>query len=96
MALSGAHALGRCHADSSGFDGPWTNAPTAWSNLYFQELLEKTWVKVQRMVFARQTPSCAFAGVAGGTEACTTCRHPAVHAHVVARFLLSDTPRSGR
>jgi len=65
VALSGAHALGRCHADRSGFDGPWTNAPTAWSNLYFQELLEKKWVKVRRMVFARQTSSCAVAGVAG-------------------------------
>lgn len=23
VALSGAHALGRCHTDRSGFDGPW-------------------------------------------------------------------------
>lgn len=23
VALSGAHALGRCHVDRSGFDGPW-------------------------------------------------------------------------
>lgn len=27
---------GRCHPDRSGFVGPWTNAPTTFSNLYFQ------------------------------------------------------------
>lgn len=36
VALIGAHSLGRCHTDRSGFDGPWTNAPTTFSNLYFQ------------------------------------------------------------
>lgn len=43
VALSGAHALGRCHADRSGWDGPWTNAPTTFSNLYFVELFENKW-----------------------------------------------------
>jgi catalase (peroxidase I) len=43
VALSGAHTLGRCHTDRSGFDGPWTNAPTTFSNLYFQELKNNTW-----------------------------------------------------
>ncbi len=28
--------LPRCHGDRSGYVGPWTNAPTTWSNLYFQ------------------------------------------------------------
>lgn len=45
VALSGAHSLGRCHTTRSGFDGPWTNAPTTFSNLYFTELLERTWVE---------------------------------------------------
>eukprot|EP00891_Asterochloris_glomerata_P008407 jgi/Astpho2/8407/Aster-01462 len=45
VALSGAHALGRCHTDRSGFSGPWTNAPTTFSNLYFTEMLEKKWRK---------------------------------------------------
>ncbi|KAL4857583.1 Cytochrome c peroxidase [Chlorella vulgaris] len=45
VALSGAHTLGRCHADRSGFVGPWTNAPTTFSNLYFQELTENKWRK---------------------------------------------------
>ncbi|KAL3147158.1 heme peroxidase [Trebouxia sp. C0010 RCD-2024] len=43
VALSGAHSLGRCHTDRSGFENPWTNAPTTFSNLYFQELLENKW-----------------------------------------------------
>eukprot|EP00887_Chlorella_sp_A99_P004348 scaffold15.g4348.t1 len=45
VALSGAHTLGRCHVDRSGFDGPWTNAPTTFSNLYFVELVENKWHK---------------------------------------------------
>lgn len=45
VALSGAHTLGRCHTDRSGYDGPWTNAPTTFSNLYFVELTENKWHK---------------------------------------------------
>lgn len=45
VALSGAHALGRCHTDRSGFDGPWTRAPTTFSNEYFRVLYEEEWVK---------------------------------------------------
>jgi len=43
VALIGAHCLGRCHTDRSGFSGPWTNAPTTFSNLFFQELLNNKW-----------------------------------------------------
>jgi cytochrome c peroxidase len=43
VALIGAHTLGRCHTDRSGYKGPWTNAPTTFSNLYFQELLNNKW-----------------------------------------------------
>jgi len=45
VALSGAHTLGRCHTDRSGFEGPWTNAPTTFSNLYYQELKNNKWRK---------------------------------------------------
>lgn len=43
VALSGAHALGRCHPNRSGYDGPWTNAPTTFSNDYFVQLLNAKW-----------------------------------------------------
>jgi len=43
--LSGAHALGRCHTTRSGFDGPWTPSPTVFTNDYYKQLLEKTWVE---------------------------------------------------
>lgn len=43
VALSGAHALGRCHANRSGFVGPWTRAPTTFSNEYFKLLVEEEW-----------------------------------------------------
>lgn len=39
VALSGAHALGRCHPDRSGFKGPWTPSPTLMTNDYFKRLL---------------------------------------------------------
>jgi catalase (peroxidase I) len=43
VVLAGAHCLGRCHTDRSGFWGPWTRAPTSFTNEYFRELLENTW-----------------------------------------------------
>ena len=44
VALSGAHALGRCHADRSGFDGPWTFSPVTVSNEYYKLLFDESWV----------------------------------------------------
>lgn len=43
VALSGAHALGRCHTDRSGFDGPWTFSPTVLTNDYYRLLVEEKW-----------------------------------------------------
>ena len=43
VALSGGHALGRCHTDRSGYWGPWTRAPTTVSNEYFRLLIEEKW-----------------------------------------------------
>eukprot|EP00252_Welwitschia_mirabilis_P013509 TRINITY_DN2970_c0_g1_i1.p1 TRINITY_DN2970_c0_g1~~TRINITY_DN2970_c0_g1_i1.p1 ORF type:complete len:252 (-),score=34.66 TRINITY_DN2970_c0_g1_i1:347-1102(-) len=39
VALSGAHTLGRCHKERSGFEGPWTPNPLLFDNSYFKELL---------------------------------------------------------
>jgi len=45
VALSGAHALGRCHTTASGFDGPWTPTPTSFNNLYYTVLNTAKWTK---------------------------------------------------
>lgn len=41
VALSGAHTVGSCHADRSGFDGKWTDDPLKFDNSYFKDLLSK-------------------------------------------------------
>jgi len=43
VALSGAHALGRCHTTASGYDGPWTPTPTTFNNAYFTLLQNLQW-----------------------------------------------------
>lgn len=43
VALSGAHALGRCHTDRSGYEGPWSFSPTVVSNDYYRLLLGEKW-----------------------------------------------------
>eukprot|EP01129_Flabellula_baltica_P002104 TRINITY_DN11957_c0_g1_i1.p1 TRINITY_DN11957_c0_g1~~TRINITY_DN11957_c0_g1_i1.p1 ORF type:complete len:336 (+),score=95.77 TRINITY_DN11957_c0_g1_i1:17-1024(+) len=47
VALAGAHALGRCHTDRSGYSGPWTASPTFFSNDYFVQLIDRTWTPKQ-------------------------------------------------
>ncbi|KAL7824164.1 heme peroxidase [Trichoderma gracile] len=43
VALSGGHAIGRCHRDRSGYDGPWTFSPTMLTNDFYKLLLEEKW-----------------------------------------------------
>ncbi|KAI1431077.1 heme peroxidase [Xylaria sp. CBS 124048] len=43
VALSGGHALGRCHAQRSGYDGPWTFSPTVLTNDFYKLLLDEKW-----------------------------------------------------
>ena len=43
--VGGGHAIGRCHTDRSGFDGPWTRAPTTISNEFFKVLFDEQWVE---------------------------------------------------
>ncbi|KAI9311789.1 heme peroxidase [Dichotomocladium elegans] len=45
VALIGAHTVGRCHANRSGFEGPWTTTPTRFSNQFFKQLLNNQWVE---------------------------------------------------
>ncbi|KAJ2554695.1 heme peroxidase [Coemansia sp. RSA 1933] len=46
-ALVGAHALGRCHTTRSGYDGPWNASPTSFTNFFYTELLDNTWIPKQ-------------------------------------------------
>eukprot|EP01125_Pyxidicula_operculata_P005471 TRINITY_DN193_c2_g2_i1.p1 TRINITY_DN193_c2_g2~~TRINITY_DN193_c2_g2_i1.p1 ORF type:complete len:528 (-),score=143.00 TRINITY_DN193_c2_g2_i1:149-1732(-) len=43
VALSGAHTLGRCHKDRSGYEGAWTAQPLVFDNQYFVDLVNKKW-----------------------------------------------------
>ncbi|KAF2461678.1 heme peroxidase [Lineolata rhizophorae] len=43
VALAGAHAVGRCHTDRSGFEGPWTFSPITFTNEYYRLLVEEKW-----------------------------------------------------
>lgn len=45
MALLGGHSLGRCHKERSGYDGPWQEAPTFFSNEYYKAITTREWVK---------------------------------------------------
>ncbi|KIP06974.1 class I heme peroxidase [Phlebiopsis gigantea 11061_1 CR5-6] len=44
VALSGGHAVGRCHSTRSGYEGPWTFSPTTITNDFFKLLFDETWV----------------------------------------------------
>jgi len=41
--VGGGHALGRAHKSRSGYDGPWTRAPTTFANEFFKELFDEEW-----------------------------------------------------
>ena len=41
VALVGAHCLGRCSPQNSGFDGPSTFSPTMFTNDFFKLLLDR-------------------------------------------------------
>ncbi|SCZ97889.1 BZ3500_MvSof-1268-A1-R1_Chr3-3g06436 [Microbotryum saponariae] len=45
VCLSGAHSLGRCHSDRSGFEGPWSMSPTKFSTQYYRMLTKFKWEK---------------------------------------------------
>ena len=41
VALIGAHAVGRCHSDRSGFEGPWTFSPITFTNDFYKLLFDE-------------------------------------------------------
>lgn len=43
VALSGAHCLGFCHDDRSGFVGAWTETPHEFTNKFFKYIKDKKW-----------------------------------------------------
>jgi len=43
VALLGAHSVGFCHTDRSGYWGPWSRSPNTFSNEYFRLLVEEKW-----------------------------------------------------
>jgi len=43
VALSGAHTVGRCRVERSGFDGAWTESPLKFDNSYFTEMIAKSY-----------------------------------------------------
>lgn len=45
VALAGAHAVGMCHGDRSGFIGPWTVTPLDFNNKFFLNLVNMKWHK---------------------------------------------------
>ena len=49
VALSGAHCLGRAHADRSGHEGAWTPKPLIFDNTYFHELLNPSSKELLRL-----------------------------------------------
>jgi catalase (peroxidase I) len=54
VALLGAHTLGRCHVDRSGYHGPWTRAPTTFSNEFFRVLKEEQWAVHSNQIGKKQ------------------------------------------
>ena len=58
VALSGAHTIGRCHSDRSGFDGPWTHSPLRFDNSYFSLLLGCEWQRTTTKTTGKPQMTC--------------------------------------
>merc|ERR1711990_290116 len=48
IALNGAHAVGMCHGDRSGFIGPWTTTALEFDNAFFVNLVQMKWHKTKQ------------------------------------------------
>eukprot|EP01062_Namystynia_karyoxenos_P078096 TRINITY_DN7997_c0_g1_i1.p1 TRINITY_DN7997_c0_g1~~TRINITY_DN7997_c0_g1_i1.p1 ORF type:complete len:504 (+),score=110.22 TRINITY_DN7997_c0_g1_i1:74-1513(+) len=47
VALMGAHTVGRCHPEYSGYSGQWTSNPARFDNEYYRNLMEHDWLLTQ-------------------------------------------------
>lgn len=45
VAILGAHSMGRCQAQNSGFEGGWTQHQSSFSNEYFQLYVKNQWTQ---------------------------------------------------
>jgi catalase (peroxidase I) len=45
VALSGAHTIGFCRPETSGYSGKWTPSPTRFNNMYYRILLNMRWAR---------------------------------------------------
>ena len=61
--LSGAHALGRCHPDRSGFEGPWMKDPFTFTNEYFEIILHDNFAPSKSSVGNPQFENKSKAGL---------------------------------
>ncbi|CAD7952737.1 unnamed protein product [Amoebophrya sp. A25] len=66
--IAGGHAYGRCHRDRSGFNGPWTNRPTSFTNIYCVRLSkDKSWTPVEGAANVKQS-KCPIAPILGNKQ----------------------------
>ena len=94
VALSGAHTFGRCHTNRSGFWGPWTRAPTTFSNLYFQELTDNKWT-VKKWNGYRGMFIMTYPHISTYIHTYTHARHTP-NAHCIIHIDKSTGPSSSR
>eukprot|EP00873_Tetraselmis_striata_P007447 jgi/Tetstr1/427711/TSEL_017836.t1 len=64
VALMGAHTLGRCSKENSGFEGPWTRRPHRLDNEYYARLA-RPWRQVSRDL---SVDNCEALGMDAGCE----------------------------
>ncbi|KAK3255796.1 hypothetical protein CYMTET_35041 [Cymbomonas tetramitiformis] len=48
VALMGAHTLGRCQTQNSGYNGPWVNSEDEFDNEYYRDLVGDRWDREER------------------------------------------------
>eukprot|EP00442_Polarella_glacialis_P035964 CAMPEP_0115159726 /NCGR_PEP_ID=MMETSP0227-20121206/70404_1 /TAXON_ID=89957 /ORGANISM="Polarella glacialis, Strain CCMP 1383" /LENGTH=395 /DNA_ID=CAMNT_0002571533 /DNA_START=78 /DNA_END=1265 /DNA_ORIENTATION=- len=81
VALSGAHTVGKCHVERSGFDGAWTEAPLKFDNSYFQEMLKKSY-KEENTAKGNPQFRCPVTGTMMLISDLALIQEPGLKAHV--------------